>query len=236
MIRSISSLAFVLALGAAAIGLAPGAVTAATATPCSGTLSGGVYESLNVPAGATCTLEGVSVAGSMRVGGGATLVANDSTIAMNVIGNRAASVQMMDTVVLGEINLQRTTGAIVIGADGCAVDPIADGNIVLLNNSGPILVCLMSLRNLLVQGNTNAVLLFDNVISNNLVVTQNSGPAVRIRGNAVGGSILVQQNSSPWLAVRFNTVAGNIRCTGNTSVPNVVGNTAGGAYLGQCAI
>jgi hypothetical protein len=209
---------------------------AATATICSGTLSGGVYENLKVPAGATCTLEGVSVTGNIRVGDGATLLTDDSTVDMNVIARDAASVQLIDTVVLGEINLQRTSGAIVIGSEGCAVDPVADGNIVLINNDGTIAVCFMTLRNLVVQGNTNRIGLFDNTVSNDLVVTQNSGAAIRIGRNDVGGNIRIQQNTS-WKLIRvaFNTVAGNIRCTGNTVEPTVVGNTVGGAQLGQCA-
>ncbi len=237
MIRTRSSLVFALALVAGAIGLAPGAAMAATTTECTGTLTGVQDGNIRVPDGATCTLEGVSVTGSIRVGAGATLLTDDSTVDMNVIARDAASVQIIDTVVLGEINLQRTSGAIVIGAEGCAVDPVADGNIVLINNEGTIAVCFMTLRNLVVQGNTKRIGLFDNTISNDLVVTQNSGAAIRIARNDVGNNIRIQQNtSSKLIRVAFNTVAGNIRCTGNTVDPTVVGNTVTGAYLGQCAI
>jgi len=237
MIRNRSSLVFTLALVAGALGMAPGAALGATTIECTGTLTGVQDGKISVPDGATCTLDGAAVTGSVRVGEGATLLTDDSTIDMNVIARDAASVQIIDTVVLGEINLQRTSGAIVIGAEGCAVDPVADGNIVLINNEGTIAVCFMTLRNLIVQGNTDRIGLFDNTVSNNLVVTQNTGAAIRIRDNAVGGNILVTKNSaSKLIGIRNNTVAGNIRCTGNTVDPTVVGNTVAGAYLGQCAI
>lgn len=210
---------------------------AAPAANCTGALVGGTYESLDVPAGAACTLEGAAVMGSIHVGEGSTLVTNDSKIDMNVIARRAASVQLIDTVVLGEINLQRTHGAIVIGSDGCAVDPVADGNIVLINNRGTIAVCFMTLRNLIVQGNIGRIGLFDNIISNDLVVTQNRGRAINIRRNQVGRNVRLTQNTM-WKRITLvdNTVAGNVRCTENTVAPTLSGNAVNGAYLGDCAI
>ncbi len=217
--------------------MAPGAALAAPATECSGTLTGGTSGSLRIPDGATCTLEGVTVQGMIKVGEGATLLTDESTISMNVMARDAASVRLIDTVVLGEINLQRTSGPIVIGPEGCAVDPIADGNIVLINNDGTIAVCFMNLRNLIVQGNSKRIGLFSNIVSNNLIVTKNTGRAIHVRDNEVGRNILVTQNTS-WkkIAVNDNTVTGNIRCTGNAIDPTVVDNTVGGAYLGQCAL
>ncbi len=237
MFRTRFSLVFALALVAGALGMAPGAALAAPATECTGTLSGVTTGSLRVPDGETCTLEGVTVEGMIRVGEGSTLLTNDSQVSMNVVARDAASVQLIDTVVLGEINLQRTSGPIVIGADGCAVDPVADGNIVLINNDGTIAVCFMTLRNLIVQGNSKRIGLFNNVVSNDIIVTQNTGRAIRVRDNEVGRNILVTKNSaSKLISIRNNTVAGNIRCTGNSADPRVVGNTVGGAYLGQCAL
>ncbi len=237
MSRTRLSLIFSVALAAGALGVGPGAALAAPATECTGTLSGGTSGSLRVPDGATCTLDGVTVEGMIKVGDGATLLTDGSTISMNVMARDAASVQLIDTVVLGEINLQRTSGAIVIGPEGCAVDPIADGNIVLINNDGTIAVCFMTLRNLIVQGNSKRIGLFSNVVSNDLTVTQNTGRAIRIVNNEVGRNILVTQNtSSKLIGVRDNTVTGNIRCTGNAIDPSVAGNTVGGAYLGQCAL
>ena len=219
-----------------AAALFPAAVSAATLTVCTGTLTGGTYENVKVPAGALCTLDDAHVTGSITVREGGTLVTDDSLVDMNVIARDAASVELIDTVVLGEINLQRTSGRIVIGSEGCAVDPVADGNIVLLDNEGTVAVCYMTLRNLIVQGNSRSVGLFNNDVSNDLVVTQNSGPAIRLRDNTVGHNVRITQNTSTKvIAVKVNTVAGNIRCTGNAIVPTVVGNTVTGAYLGQCA-
>jgi len=237
MSRNRISLIFSLTLVAGALGIAPGATLAAPAAECTSTVSGGTTGNLRVPDGATCTLENVTVDGMVRVGEGATLITSDSQVSMNVMARDAASVRLIDTVVLGEINLQRTSGPIVIGSAGCAVDPVADGNIVLIDNDGTIAVCFMTLRNLIVQGNSGRIGLFDNVVSNNIVVTQNTGRAIRIRDNEVGRNILVTQNtSSKVIAVKDNTVTGNIRCTGNALDPRVAGNTVGGAYLGQCAL
>jgi hypothetical protein len=236
MLRTRSAFVFVLALVAGALGMTPGAALGATATECSGSLTGS-FENIRVPAGATCTLDGATVSGSIRVGDGATLITDDSTVAMNVFARDAASVQLIDTVALGEINLQRTSGGITIGSEGCAVDPVADGNIVLLDNDGPIAVCFMTLRNLIVQRNSDRIGLFHNDVSNNLIVTQNSGRVIRVRDNVVGGNTLITQNtSSKLILVKANTVSGNIGCTGNTLVPTVTTNTVGGSYQGQCAI
>lgn len=237
MSRNRLSLIFSVALVAGALGMAPGAALAAPATECTSTLSGGTTGNLRVPEGATCTLDGVTVEGMIRVGEGATLLTSDSQVSMNVIARDAASVQIIDTVVLGEINLQRTSGPIIIGAAGCAVDPVADGNIVLINNNGTIAVCFMTLRNLIVQGNAKRIGLFNNAVSNDIIVTQNTGRAIRVRDNQVGRNLLVTKNSaSKLIGIRNNTVTGNIRCTGNAVDPTVVGNTVGGAYLGQCAL
>ncbi len=41
----------------------------------------------------------------------------------------------------------------------------------------------MTLRKLIVQGNAKRIGLFDNVVSNNIIVTQNTGRAIRVRDN-----------------------------------------------------
>ncbi len=146
-----------------ALGAWPGTALAAEATECAGTLTGGTYEKLAVPDGATCKLKGVTVEKSVRVGEGATLVTKamsgvNTSIGQHVMGAGAQSVRLIDTDVYGQIHLRLTTGPIVIGTKGCAVDPIADGNIHLHDNFGSIAVCQMTIRNnLLVQNNHGSI-------------------------------------------------------------------------------
>ena len=215
----------------------PGAVAAAPPPDleCSGTYTG-TYDAVTVPDGATCILEGVT-AKSITVGEGSTLWTDETSVELNVISRDASSVRLIDTTVGGEVNISGTNGDIVIGPEGCAVDPVVDGNITLHDNTGTIAVCFMTVRNLDVQNNHGRIGLFNNVTSNNLIVGGNTGRAIRVRDNAVGGNILVRNNSvSKLIRVRTNTVEGNLNCVDNTPTPKFSGNTVGGSYLNQCAV
>ena len=231
---------FVLLLAGVALALAsfPGAAVAAPPVDleCSGTYTGGTYDAVTVPDGATCILEGVE-AKSIRVGAGATLWTDETSVKLNVFSRRASSVRLIDTTVGGEVNIHRTNGDIVIGPDGCRVDPVVDGNINLQNNTGTIAVCFMTVRNLIVQNNHGRIGLFDNVTSNNLIIGQNTGAAIRAARNDVGRNILVKNNDvSKIILIKDNTVEGNLNCVSNSPVPTHTGNTVGGQNLDQCAL
>jgi hypothetical protein len=194
-------------------GAAP--VAASHSTACTGTLTGD-FERIDVPDGATCVLEDATVQHSVTVGAGATLITDDTTIKQNVRGRGAASVRLIDTDILGNITLSRTTGRIVIGNDGCAVDPIAGGNIHLFDNFGSIAICQMSVRNnILLQNNDGRLALFDNRVGNNR--------------NTVRGNIQLARNDASdtgIFIVRANS-AERLSCRDNAPDPRLQNNTAG---------
>jgi hypothetical protein len=236
MTRKGFSTAFAVAMVVAALGAVPAPVMAAPATVCTGTLSGGTYDAIDVPAGATCILQGVTVDRNVRVAEGARFGAYDSNLNLNVFARDARAVRIIDTPVLGEINLQRTTHAIVIGSSGCAVDPLADGNITLLDNDATIAICEVTVRNITLHGNTNRIGVFRNTVTNEITLTGNTDTAVRIHHNRVGGNIVASSNDySKVIAIKKNTVEGNINCHNNVLDPTIGGNTVGGQYLGECA-
>lgn len=228
------------------LGVAP--VQAAPAQECTTTITGGTTGSLVVPEGEKCTLIGVTVEGSVTVEEGAALFTNDlngvnTTIEGNVVGRDAKTVRLIDTDVIGQgttgnINLQRTTGAIIIGVEGCAVDPRVGNNITLINNFGPIAICQMTVgETITLQGNAKNIGVYDNVIGNSLVITGNTGDFIRVRDNEVGvtqgGSLTVKNNDSQVVLTR-NEVANKLTCSGNNPAPRGAGNTAGSGGSGQC--
>ncbi len=235
-----------------AAGLMTGPVQAATATPCDGPISDTTVGRLQVPAGATCTLTNVTVEGNVRVHAGAALLTEDATVNGSVIGRDARTVEIIDSDVVGtgtagNINLSRTTGPIVIGSDGCRVDPSTGNNINLTDNHGTIAICFMTVgETVALQGNDDRIGVFHNTIGNPLIVQHNTASFIRLRDNEVGvsggGSMLVQNNVTTGnarkpdgLRLRRNHAHNRLLCTGNADAPVGSGNSADNGKAGQCA-
>ncbi|WP_344082848.1 hypothetical protein [Nostocoides veronense] len=223
-------------LAIAGMGMGAGSATAAPATVCTGTLTGS-YPAIFVPVGATCTLDGAKVSGNVTVSEGATLMTKDATIRLNVKGNEAAKVNIIDTDVWGQIHFRRTTGEIIIGNDGCKVDPNAGGNINLQNNFGPIAICQMTIKNnIILHNNHHRIGVFDNRVGNNIQVYGNDSPAIRLRDNVVRGNLALFSNTVKIAFVaKNNTMGGKANCSGNVIAPTGNGNVASGGLAGQCA-
>lgn len=235
--KSIIGSGAAIVIGAA--GISTLLATSASAGPpqtCTGTMTG-TYAAINVPAGATCTLDGATVRGNVTVGIGSTLMTTGSTIRLNVKGNLAAKVNIIDTDVWGQIHLTRTAGEIIIGNDGCKVDPNAGGNINLQDNFGPIAICQMTVKNnILLHGNHNRIGVFDNRVGNNIHVYRTDAPAIRLRDNTVRGNLAMFDNTVVKAFVaKGNTIGGKANCRGNMIAPTGSANTAAGGLTGQCA-
>ena len=241
--RRISTLVAAAAMALAGGFLAP-AAQAAPAEECTTTITDGTVGSLVVPEGETCTLIGVTVNGSITVESGASLFTNDlngvnTTIKGNVSGMDANTVRLIDTDVIGKgttgnINLQRTTGPIVIGVEGCAVDPLVGNNITLINNFGTIAICQMTVgETIVLQGNDQNIGVFFNTTGESLVIKGNEGDFVRVRDNVVGNALSVSNNDSQVILKR-NAITNRLACSGNTPPPSGQGNTAGSGGSGQC--
>jgi hypothetical protein len=201
--------------GMAAAGLYATPASASQATECSGTLSG-TYDRIVVPDGATCTLDGATVTKGVTVGAGSSLYTTNATIGGNLMARHAHTVHVIDTNVGHNIKVSGTTHMTKIGDAACMVDPTVGHNVMVKGNSGPTAICSLSIgNNLAVFDNTGSVGIFSNNVTNNLLTFRNSGNATRLR---------------------YNTVGINLNCEDNTSPIFVnLGNTAGGAAMGQCA-
>ncbi len=238
--------AFAGAIAAFAIITGFGATPAQGAPPteCTTTISGGTTGRLVVPEGKTCTLLGVTVNGSVEVEKGASLFTNDlngvmTTINGNVTGRDAKTVRIIDTDVIGQgttgnINLQGTTGPIVIGVEGCAVDPRVGNNITLLNNFGTIAICQMTVgETITLQGNAKNIGVFDNTTGESLIIKANEGAFTRVLDNTVGNTLTVANNESSVILKR-NIITNKLACSNNNPAPTGAGNTAGSGGSGQC--
>lgn len=199
-----------------------------------------VYYNVVVPDGASCTLNGVTVLGMVRVGVGSSLFTNNSTIDGNVQAvNGPATVQVIDTNIGLSVNISEATGPIVVGSAGCAVDPTVGVDVILHNNHGTIALCYLTVGNTIdLQGNTANIGVFHNEIGNALNIQANTGRYVRARYNHVGfsggGGINLQDNTGQGV-LRRNNVGNAVNCSGNTLTPIGGGNTAGSGLNGQCA-
>ncbi len=218
-----------------------GAIVAASPTECTGTIGAETVGSLVVPDGATCTLNGTTVEGNVTLGTGSSLITDDATITLSVFAiDRPATVQLIDTDVLVNIFVTRATGPIVIGPEGCAVDPVVGNNVFLRDNRGTIAICLMSIgENLELVNNKRSIGVFDNVVGNNLIATGNTGSALRLRDNVVGisggGNIQIDDNHGSLIRLERNDAGNLIDCTANTPDPVGSGDTADNGLTGQCA-
>jgi hypothetical protein len=203
----------VLATACCAVAVAlPASAAPKAATECTGTLSGS-FDSIVVPAGATCTLDGATVSKSVTVEKDASLFTSKSTIGGNLMSRNAQTVRVIDTDVHRNLMVSGTQGITTIGGMDCHVDPAVANNLMLKNNHGNIAVCDLTIaRNLVLQGNTRGIGVFHNTVGNNILLFDNTGPANR---------------------VRHNDVRINLNCQGNTNKVITVANTAH-KIMGQC--
>ncbi len=224
-----------------AAGLAAAAPTASatTETTCDGTIGRRVVERVVVPDGATCRLRGTTVRHNVVVGPGESLVTRNARILGSVQATDGPrSVRLLDTDVVGNIHVREATGRILIGNAGCTLDPAAGNNIHLIENTGPIGLCQMSIEgNLHVKHNTDTVFLLENKVGNNLHARHNSGRFLRLRGNRVGtngsGNLDVDRNATA-VRLRLNRVSNHLVCRGNSRLSGF-GNRAAGGMRHQCS-
>jgi hypothetical protein len=123
----------VLVTAAVAVVVAPMAV--AEETKCRGTLNAVTVDNLKVPRGATCTLNGTRVKGTIKVGRDATLVATSVKVVGNIQAENHARV-----VVNGATT--RVGGSIQLVQGGSATlrNAKVKGDIQLFENDGPLVV------------------------------------------------------------------------------------------------
>jgi hypothetical protein len=179
--------------------------TVAHAKDCSGTLTPGSYDNVNVPAGQFCTISGtVDVTGNVTVGAGAILQVLPTakfTVNSSLLATNAASVNITSSAA-GAVNILGSVS--VTGTGFVLIEETFIGGTVSVANSHATFIILFQ----------------DNVGGNVLVRNNNTsgGPnSNTIAANIIGGSLVCSGN----------TPAPGLGGGG--------ANTVGGARAGQCS-
>ena len=211
------------ALATFGIVLAAGPGARAQNRSCSTTMTGTViHGNLEVPAGATCILNDVAVAGNISVGtGGVLRIFTGSQIGGNIEANKCGFVELTGNQISVGGNLAcegNTYGCVVNGGEVL-------GNVSLSNNPSYAQISKIAIKgNLSIDRNSSnlpgaiVALVADNTIGGNVDVIGNRGP-----GNMIVGA---------------NVIQGNLQCQDNTpgvGNDNIALNTVAGNKLGQCA-
>jgi hypothetical protein len=183
-------LAMIAALGL--MWLSAGSVHAADAT-CTGSLGAQHFENLEVPAGATCTLNGTRIDGNIKVYNNATLLANSVTVGGNVQAEGAANVTVSsNSTVGGSIQVKQGGGATVNQVQ-------VNGDIQLESNRAALTVAF-------------------NRVGGNVQVFQNSGGAT-INDNIINGNLQCKQNNPPPTGARNQAASYEDQCAGFAGSP-----------------
>lgn len=149
---------------------------------CRGTLGAITVDNLKVPKGATCTLQGTKVKGTIRVGRKATLIATN----IRVVGNIQAE-NHKNVVVNGA---SRIGGSIQLKQGGAASvrNAKVKQDIQYDHNRKPLVAAGNRVGgSIQVVGNRGGASITNNVVNGNLDCKENS-PAPSGSGNRVGGS------------------------------------------------
>jgi hypothetical protein len=152
---------------------------------CSGLIGGGrtvtnINDNVTIPAGASCTLSFVNIAGNVAVGQNAILVVSaytePSEIAGNIEANNCNSVLLQGNVTVGgNLNINACNGTTSNGFQG--PDVLIQGNFECLSNAGPCLAWLGT-----VDGNVQ-------------IQSNNAKAASDVSLVSVGGNLDCQGNS-----------------------------------------
>lgn len=150
-------------------------------TTCTGAIGTETHDNIRVPDGASCTLQGTTAEGSVYVGTGSTLHANDVNVIGNIQAEGADDVVVTASQVGGSVQLKQGGGARV------TISAIT-ADLQLETNNAPLEAEGNDIGgNLQAFQNSGGVVITDNVIDGNLQCRENN-PAPTGGGNVVHGS------------------------------------------------
>ena len=197
-------------------------------TPCTGTMTGGTFDNVVVPPGATCVLIEATVLGNVKALEDSRLRIDFSDIGGNVEGDKADVVQIFGTDVRGQISIKE--GGPAVGPDPnfqvcgfgmgfttCEV-AIAGGNVFFGGIQVEKIVGTVSIAGVRVRENVKveanvvaaheSLFLQNNRVQGNLEVFKNTGDGIKfVLGNSVHQSLQCFENDPPFLA--SGNIAGN---------------------------
>jgi hypothetical protein len=137
---------------------------------CNGTIGAEAVKEVDVPSGATCTLEGTTVDGNIAVGSGATLLAHDVSTDGDVEAEGARVVDVTESTIGGNVQVKA-------GGSSTVRDTRIDGDLKWESQSGPLEA----------TGNT---------IGGNLQADENGG-GLTVSANHLNGDLQCEQNNPP---------------------------------------
>jgi hypothetical protein len=171
----------VLGIVLAAAAIMPTAAYAEERT-CRGTLGAITVDNLRVPQNATCTLNGTSVKGTVKVERNATLFARGVRVIGNVQGENAKNVVVGNSSRVGGSVQVKQGGAASVTSSRITGDIQYDANTRYLKaNNNKVGGSIQ------VVGNSGGAAIFRNVVNGNLQCKENR-PAPTGGGNTVGGN------------------------------------------------
>ena len=176
---------------------------------CLSVITGGTYEQIVVPPGASCTLVGVQVATNVDVKRGASLFAlAGARIGGDLKADQPAIVDLQNTSVVRNVHVDKHLGRVVLNS-------ISVGGSIEIKDGADTTV-----------SNTST--------GDRLLLEKNEGE-LTIEANGVGGDLLAIENRGVPAAMRIanNRVTGKLECKRNTPAP-VGGLNTAGTKIDQC--
>ena len=158
-------------LAATCLTWATATVVSAADYSCTGVVDAQRYENLDVPAGASCTLNGTRVDGNITVGATAVLSATAVTVGGNIQADGAANVTVSNNSTVG--------GSIQVKQGGSAT-------VDLVRVTGDVQL----------ESNLGALRVTSNTVGGNVQVFQNRGGAA-ISDNRIDGNLQCKENVPP---------------------------------------
>jgi hypothetical protein len=208
---------------------------------------------LNVPPGATCVLNSVTITGHLTVGPDAIVHIKNTTVKGNATSTNSDTLDNQGGVVV-EGNLTVTglkhNNFACSATDGHPALDVA-GNLTTTNGpvggsftftpASPGFPCVRVGGNSTVSNNNYKINPATTEVAGNLIVSNNTYPgsadptaSMIVGRNVIGGNLIVTNNTrgaggtADGLLVTLNTVTGIINCTGNNPAPFNLPPAAGG--------
>ena len=174
------------------------AAVAGPATTCTGSMTGGTYGSIEVPAGASCTLTDVTVTGQVMARPDSALTVFSSDLKA-VHGLKAEIVRLFDNTISGNVHIHHGD------TNDSGQDIVLEGNTVggqvhIHHNVGTIRVQDNAVKgHILIQHNYSHLIITDNSVGKNLqVMKTTSSDQKDVTGNAVAGQLHCFDNEAPF--------------------------------------
>lgn len=178
------------------------------ASACNGVLGAITVDKVNVPAGASCTLEGTRVRGDVKIARGATLLAVGARVMGNVQAEDAEAVTLRAaTDVVGDVQVKRRATVVLegaqiggdlqieeAGASLVATDSEIGGDLQLTKAEGATITRMRVFGDLQLVENRAALVVAESAVRGNLQIEKNAG-GVQVDDNQIAQALQCKENT-----------------------------------------